>query len=39
MAEQLAFDGGVMDLFPSNTGSAGPPPSAPSGQSCSPTAR
>lgn len=29
MAEQLAFDGGVMDLFPSNTGSAGPPPNAP----------
>jgi phospholipase C len=29
MAEQLAFDGGVMDLFPLNTGSAGPPPSAP----------
>src|SRR3984957_7374099 len=29
MAEQLAFDGGVMDLFPANTGSAGPPPSAP----------
>jgi phospholipase C len=29
MAEQLASDGGVMDLFPLNTGSAGPPPSAP----------
>ena len=29
LAEQLAFDGGVMDLFPANTGSAGPPPSAP----------
>jgi phospholipase C len=29
LAEQLAFDGGVMDLFPLNTGSAGPPPSAP----------
>src|ERR1700723_4103775 len=29
MAEQLAFDGGVMDLFPANTGSAGPPPSGP----------
>jgi phospholipase C len=28
-AEQLAFDGGAMDLFPTNTGSAGPPPSAP----------
>ena len=27
--EQLAFDGGVMDLFPANTGSAGPPPNAP----------
>jgi phospholipase C len=26
MAEQLAFDGGAMDLFPLNTGSAGPPP-------------
>jgi phospholipase C len=24
--EQQAFDGGLMDLFPSNTGSAGPPP-------------
>ena len=23
--EQLAFDGGAMDLFPLNTGSAGPP--------------
>src|SRR5579862_23063 len=29
MAEQQAFDGGVMDLFPAFTGSAGPPPSAP----------
>jgi phospholipase C len=28
-AEQMAFDGGLMDLFPLNTGSAGPPPSAP----------
>jgi phospholipase C len=28
-AEQLAFDGGVMDLFPANTGSAGPPPGTP----------
>ncbi len=27
--EQLAFDGGVMDLFPANTGTAGPPPSGP----------
>jgi len=27
-AEQAAFDGGVMDLFPLNTGTAGPPPSA-----------
>ena len=27
--EQLAFDGGAMDLFPANTGSAGPPPNAP----------
>jgi phospholipase C len=27
--EQMAFDGGAMDLFPLNTGSAGPPPSAP----------
>ena len=25
-AEQLAFDAGVMDLFPANTGTAGPPP-------------
>ena len=24
--EQMAFDGGAMDLFPVNTGSAGPPP-------------
>jgi phospholipase C len=29
LAEQLAFDGGVMDLFPANTGSAGPPPNPP----------
>ena len=28
-AEQLAFDHGLMDLFPLNTGSAGPPPEAP----------
>jgi phospholipase C len=28
-AEQLAFDAGAMDLFPLNTGSAGPPPAAP----------
>jgi phospholipase C len=28
-AEQLAFDGGAMDLFPLNTGSAGPPPNPP----------
>jgi hypothetical protein len=27
--EQMAFDGGLMDLFPANTGTAGPPPSAP----------
>src|SRR5208282_1679780 len=27
--EQMAFDGGVMDLFPANTGTAGPPPSGP----------
>lgn len=27
--EQMAFDGGAMDLFPLNTGSAGPPPSGP----------
>src|SRR5579862_4692509 len=26
-AEQKAFDGGAMDLFPLNTGTAGPPPS------------
>jgi phospholipase C len=25
-AEEMAFDGGAMDLFPLNTGSAGPPP-------------
>jgi phospholipase C len=29
LPEQRAFDGGVMDLFPANTGSAGPPPGAP----------
>ena len=29
LAEQLAFDAGLMDLFPANTGFAGPPPSAP----------
>src|SRR6204780_465655 len=27
--EQMAFDGGLMDLFPANTGTAGPPPGAP----------
>ena len=27
--EQMAFDGGLMDLFPANTGTAGPPPNAP----------
>jgi phospholipase C len=27
MPEQQAFDGGLMDLFPLNTGTAGPPPS------------
>jgi phospholipase C len=27
--EQLAFDAGLMDLFPLNTGTAGPPPGAP----------
>ena len=27
--EQLAFDGGAMDLFPANTGCSGPPPDAP----------
>ncbi len=27
--EQAAFDGGVMDLFPLNVGTAGPPPSGP----------
>ena len=27
MPEQMAFDGGLMDLFPANTGTAGPPPS------------
>lgn len=29
LPEQLAFDAGLMDLFPANTGTAGPPPSAP----------
>jgi len=29
--EQQAFDGGLMDLFPSNTGNAGPPPNAAGG--------
>ncbi|HEY6330456.1 MAG TPA: alkaline phosphatase family protein [Blastocatellia bacterium] len=28
--EQAAFNGGLMDLFPVNTGTAGPPPSSPS---------
>ena len=28
-AEQLAFDHGMMDLFPANTGTAGPPPTPP----------
>lgn len=28
--EQAAFDGGVMDLFPLNVGTPGPPPGAPS---------
>jgi len=27
--EQAAFDGGVMDLFPLNVGTAGPPPNSP----------
>jgi phospholipase C len=27
--EQMAFDGGLMDLFPLSVGTAGPPPSAP----------
>jgi phospholipase C len=27
--EQQAFDGGLMDLFPLNTGTAGPPPGSP----------
>jgi phospholipase C len=27
--EQMAFDAGLMDLFPLNTGTAGPPPGAP----------
>jgi phospholipase C len=29
MPEQLAFDHGLMDLFPKSVGTAGPPPSAP----------
>ena len=29
MAEQLAFDHGLMDAFPASVGTAGPPPSAP----------
>ncbi|HLI78418.1 MAG TPA: alkaline phosphatase family protein [Candidatus Binataceae bacterium] len=29
--EQAAFDGGLMDLFPVNTGTAGPPPTASGG--------
>jgi phospholipase C len=29
MPEQLAFDAGLMDLFPLNTGTAGPPPGTP----------
>jgi phospholipase C len=28
-AEQMAFDAGLMDLFPANTGTAGPPPNSP----------
>jgi phospholipase C len=28
-AEQMAFDAGIMDLFPANTGTAGPPPGSP----------
>jgi len=28
-AEQMAFDAGIMDLFPANTGTAGPPPNPP----------
>ena len=28
-AEQMAFDHGLMDLFPANTGTAGPPPNPP----------
>jgi phospholipase C len=28
-AEQLAFDHGLMDVFPANTGTAGPPPTPP----------
>jgi len=28
-AEQMAFDHGLMDLFPANTGTAGPPPGPP----------
>ena len=34
--EQMAFDGGVMDLFPANTGVAGPPPSGPPQQTQTP---
>ena len=30
-AEQSAFDAGLMDLFPLNTGTAGPPPNPPPG--------
>ncbi len=30
-AEQSAFHGGLMDLFPMSTGTAGPPPSGPDG--------
>jgi phospholipase C len=29
LAEQLAFDSGLMDLFPKSTGAPGPPPNAP----------
>jgi len=28
-AEQMAFDAGLMDLFPANTGTVGPPPNSP----------
>jgi phospholipase C len=31
MPEQLAFDHGLMDLFPMSVGTAGPPPNAPPG--------